>query len=105
MAGMIEEIAQTPIMVIQPTMEIVDGQHDFFPVQAMGFITEMNSNDFSRWGNITCGKVIYVAPMLRDPVVPGKVILNGAEFDIKSIRIYRNLSGELLGYRLVVSGG
>jgi len=106
MAGLIERIAKTAAVLKQPTGTITDGKEQFTTVNCLVFGLESVRHGFDEYGRIHYGKVFLVAPLASTPVLPGTITVDGTEYTMSHVKLYRNMSGVLYGYRIsVVSGG
>lgn len=105
MPGLIERIAQTPAVLKQPTGSIVDGKVQYRTVSCIVFGLESVQQGFDEYGRVRYGKVFLVAPLATTPVLPGTITVNGEEYTMSDILIYRNLRGVLYGYRISVASG
>ena len=93
----------TDIIILQPGA-IVDGKRTYTHISARGRVMDFSRRDFDCFGRVSCGKIVLIAP----PEVPdanARLLIDGEYFDLKSVKICRNLSGELVGCRCVVAGG
>ncbi len=105
MAGMIERNANFPLALKQRT-GITDGKPIFgSPVPCLGMVFGLSQNDINRLGSIQDGKVFLVAPLESHPALPGFITYDGKDYEIKSLKIIRNLKGIVQGYRIVAVGG
>jgi hypothetical protein len=104
MAGMIEKKAKTPITIKQPTGSFTDGKPEYSEVPGMAMFFDFSQRDLNYFGSIKNGKIFLVAPLATDPILPGKIIFNNKEYDLKAIKTYRNTKSEVLGYRCAVAG-
>ncbi len=104
MAGVIEKNAKTPFTILQQPV-IADGKTVFQQeVPALGMIFDWTKREFDLYGSIQNGKKILAAPLVVHPVLPGRVVFDGIEYEAKEIKIIRNLRGKLLGYKIIVAG-
>ncbi|MCD8295476.1 MAG: hypothetical protein LUE27_09590 [Clostridia bacterium] len=103
MAGIIERNARDTA-VIRRRAGIEDGKPVWSEEECLCFPMDFEQSDRDWLGAIESGKVFLVAPMGEAPGLPGMVVYNGEEYDIRGVRTYRNLRGELLGYRVAVAG-
>ena len=103
MAGIIEKIATTPIIIKQET-SIVDGQVIWGQdISALAFEMGFTQTDVGIFGTIHNGKIFLVAPTI-ELKQPALVICNGETYDVKGIKPYRSMKNVLLGYRIAVAG-
>ena len=105
MAGLIEKNARLDFTLKQAGDEIEDGKHTWIEVPCKGLMLDMRSNDFNLYGTLQDGKVFLVAPLKDEPLLPGFIVCNGKEYEIKTLKTLRNMRGTVLGYRIVAAGG
>lgn len=103
MAGIIERNAKTPA-VIKQKVSIVDGKPTWNSTPCVCMVFDFTQADIQYFGAVQNGKIFLVSPLPNPPKLPGMIVLDNIEYDIKGIKIYRNLKGELLGYRIAVAG-
>lgn len=92
--------ADTDITIEQPD-KIVDGKQQYISIPARGCMIDFSQRDIDFFGKIENGKIILVAPPVI-PRLPGRIILDNVIYDLKSVKICRDLSGRLRGCRCVV---
>ena len=103
MAGIIERNARVRA-IIKQRMGIEDGKTVWSEVECLCFSLDVEKAGKDYFGSIQNGKVIMVAPMDSTPTLPGFIIYEGVEYEIREIQTYRNLKGVVMGYRIVVAG-
>ena len=105
MAGIIERIAKNPATILQRT-GITDGKPVWSEISCLCFPFDFEQSDKEYFGAIQDGKIFMVAPLELDtpPELPGRIVYDGIEYDIRGIRTYRNLKGVCMGYRIAVAG-
>lgn len=103
MAGIIERNARDQA-VIKQRIGISDGKDVWADVQCRCFSLDFEQSDKEYFGAIQNGKIFMVAPLGTNPHLPGMILHNGIEYEIRGIRTYRNLKGVLLGYQIAVAG-
>ena len=103
MAGIIERYAKTA-MTLKQRSAIVDGKPTWSSTACLGMVLDYTGRDIDDFGAIKNGKIFLVAPMAFTPALPGMMLCDGVEYEIKGIKTYRNLKGVLLGYRIAVAG-
>ena len=103
MAGIIERNANTPA-IIKQRIGFWDGKPIWAELECYCFSLDFEQSDKDYFGTIKNGKILMVAPMEITPVLPGFIVYEGIEYVMKGIRIYRNLKGVLMGYRIAVAG-
>ena len=116
MAGVIEKYANNPI-TIRRRVGIIDGQPEWEEFAALAMMFDFTQSDIDYFtssgikrggnlGSIKNGKVFLVSPAIgQAPELPGQVLHDGKTYDIQGVKTYRNLKGQLLGYRVAVAGG
>ena len=104
MAGIIEKNAKNPI-TIRIASDIVDGETSFVNHAAMAMVFESSQLAFDNYGTVQHETTFFVAPLDVTPELPCEVIYDNACYDVKSIKIMRNMKGVLLGYKLTSVGG
>ena len=104
MAGLIEKNAKTPITV-RIASEIIDGETSFVNHPAMAMVFESSVSDLNNYGTVQHETTFLVAPFDVTPEIPCKITHNNACYDVKSIKIIRNMKGVLLGYKITSAGG
>lgn len=103
MAGIIERNARFQAIIKQRT-EIKDGKAVWSEVECRCFSLDFEQADKDYFGSIQNGKIIMVAPMESAPKLPGFIVYEGVEYEMRGVRIYRNLKGVTMGYRIAVAG-
>lgn len=104
MAGLIEKNAKTPI-TIRIAGEIIDGEMVFENRPAMAMVFESSQSVSDNYGTVQQEKTFLVAPFDVTPKIPCEIIHDGACYDVKSIKIIRNMKGVLLGYKITSVSG
>lgn len=103
MASIIEKYASENVTLLQGPV-IADGKTTFAEsIPAKAIVSDFTQADLDYFGRIQHGRIFYVSPLDSPPTLPGQIIWNGVTHDIKGIRIYKNLSGLLLGYKLAAA--
>ena len=103
MASIIEKYASEDVTLLQGAV-ISDGKTTFAEsIPAKAIVSDFTQADLDYFGRIEAGRIFYVSPLDAPPALPGQIIWNGITHDIKGIRIYKNLSGLLLGYKLAAA--
>lgn len=103
MAGIIERNARYEAVIRQRT-GIADGKPQWTDVTCRCFSLDFEQSDREYFGAIQNGKIFMVAPMETTPLLPGRIVFENVEYEIRGIRTYRNLKGVLMGYRVAVAG-
>lgn len=105
MSGIIGNYARNSI-IIRKRVGFVDGKPVFEDFNGIAMIFDFSRGDVSLFGAIQNGKVFLVAPNIPEaPEVHGQVIYDGQTYDIHGVKTYRNIKGELVGYKVAVAGG
>ena len=104
MAGLIEKNAKTPITV-RIAGEIVDGETLFVNHPALAMVFESSQTASDNYGTVQHETTFLVAPFGVTPDIPCEIIYNNACYDVKSIKLIRNMKGVLLGYKITSVGG
>ena len=103
MASIIEKYASEDVTLLQGPV-ITDGKTTFADsISAKAIVSDFSQADLDYFGRITSGLIFYVSPLDAPPTIPGQIIWNGRTFDIKGVRVYKNLSGLLLGYKIAAA--
>lgn len=103
MAGLIERYAKTEGMIRQ-RIGIRDGKAEWTRIPCLCMSFETSRTEFEDTGRLSGGIVFYVAPLEKTPELPGWIDCGEKEYEIKEIRVCRNLNGRLLGYRIATAG-
>ena len=104
MAGLIEKNAKTPITV-RIAGEIVDGETLFVNHPALAMVFESSKTASDNYGTVQHETTFLVSPFDVTPDIPCEIIYNNACYDVKSIKIIRNMKGVLLGYKITSVNG
>ncbi len=88
-------------IIIQQPDAIVDGKQTYTNLPARGRVIDFSQRDVDYFGTIQEGKIILVAPP-DIPKLPARIVAEGVTYDLKSVRICRDLSGRLVGCRCAV---
>ena len=103
MASIIEKYASEDVTLLQGPV-IIDGKPSFTEsIPAKAIVSDFSQADIDYFGRITSGLIFYVSPLDAPPTLPGQIVWNGRTFDIKGVRVYKNLSGLLLGYKIAAA--
>ena len=103
MASIIEKYASEDVTLLQEPV-IYDGKTTFTEsIPAKAIVSDFSQADLDYFGRITSGLIFYVSPLDTPPALPGQIVWNGRTFDIKGVRVYKNLSGLLLGYKIAAA--
>lgn len=88
-------------IIIQQPDKIIDGKQTYIDVFSRGRVIDFAQCDLDYFGTIQNGKIILVAPPVI-PLLPGRIVAGGIVYDLKSVKICRDLAGNLRGCRCVV---
>lgn len=80
---------------------IVDGKQQYTRIPARGRVTDFSQRDVDYFGTVENGKIILVSPP-DIPRLPGRIAVGEIVYDLKSVKICRDISGKLRGCRCVV---
>ncbi len=80
---------------------IVDGKQQYTRIPARGRLIDFSQRDIDYFGTIQEGKIVLVAPP-DIPSLPGRIVIDGVTYELKSVKICRDLSGRLRGCRCAV---
>ena len=92
-------------MTLKQRGGISDGKPVWTSVLCNGFTLDMTQADVEYFGRIKDGRIFLIAPLRSVPALPAMIVCDGREYEVKGIKTYRNLKGELLGYRMAAAGG
>ena len=90
----------TDIIIQQPDA-IVDGKQTYTNLPARGRVIDFSQRDVDYFGTVQEGNIILIAPP-DIPKLPARIVAEGVTYDLKSVRICRDLSGRLVGCRCAV---
>ena len=81
----------------------MDGKQTYTNIPARGRVIDFSQRDIDYFGTIQNGKIVLIAaPDI--PKLPARIIVEGEIYDLKSVRVCRDLSGRLIGCRCAVAG-
>lgn len=103
MSDIIERHAKTSAEIRQRT-GVSDGKAQWTSYACACVSCESARTDFEQSGRLYGGPVFHVAPFETTPELPGWIDVDGKEYEIKEIRVLRNLQGRLIGYRIATAG-
>ena len=98
---MFEDRLQEPVTVKVPTGAFADGQNGYTQFSGYALITDFTQRDINRYGSIKNGK-IFLLRCDNEPEPGSQVIHSGQTYDLKNIKICRDLDGNVECYRCVV---
>jgi hypothetical protein len=98
---MFEDLSQEPVTLRVPTGAFADGQSSYTEYQAHALITDFTSRDINRYGSIKNGK-IFLLRCDNEPEVGSQIIHSEQTYDLKDIKVCRDLDGKVECYRCVV---
>lgn len=81
-------------MTLRQMSGIVDGKPTWSDTSCRGIVLDFTNSDLDYFGAIKNGKIFLVAPLSFTPTLPGMMICDGFEYEIKGIKTYRNLRGD-----------
>jgi hypothetical protein len=83
----------------------VDGKPQYSESPGKALITDFSQRDINRFGNIGGGQIFMVKADTA-PEIDSQITHNGKIYDLKGIKVCRDLDGRIECYRCaVVSGG
>jgi len=98
---MFEDRLQESVTLRVPTEVFSDGQAAYTEYQAYALITDFTHRDINRYGNIKNGK-IFLLRCDNEPEPGSQIIHEEKTYDLKDIKICRDLDGQIECYRCVV---
>ena len=99
MASIIEKYASQDVTLLQDPV-VTDGKITYKTrIEVKAIVSEFKEADEKYFGKIRNGITFYISPLDDPPQLPGKILCHGREYEIKGVRIYKNLSSKLLGYK------
>ena len=103
MPSIIEKYASEDVTLLQGPV-IADGKTTFAEsIPAKASVSDFSQADLDYFGRIEAGRIFYVSPLDAPPALPGQIIWNGVTHEIQGVRVYKNLSGLLLGYKIAAA--
>jgi len=78
-----------------------DGQTGYSEYTGYALITDFTQRDINRYGNIKNGK-IFLLRCANEPEPGSQIIHSGQTYDLKNIKVCRDLDGNIECYRCVV---
>ena len=88
-------------IILEIPDSIVDGKQQYTRIPARGRLIDFSQRDIDYFGTIQEGKIVLVAPP-EIPQLPGRIVVEEVTYELKSVKICRDLSGKLRGCRCVV---
>lgn len=98
---MFEDRLQQSVTLRVPTGVFSDGQAGYTEYQGYALITDFTQRDINRYGSIKNGK-IFLLRCNNEPEPGSQIIHSGQTYDLKNIKVCRNLDGIIECYRCVV---
>ena len=98
---MFENRLQEAVTVKVSNGVFADGQTGYTEYPAYALITDFTHRDINRYGSIKNGK-IFLLRCDNEPVPGSQIIYSGQTYDLKDIKVCRNLDGQIECYRCVV---
>ena len=91
MASIIEKYASQDVTLLQNPV-IADGKITYKTrIEAKAIVSEFKEADEQYFGKIRNGITFYISPLDDPPLLPGKILCNGREYEIKGVRICKKL--------------
>ena len=98
---MFEDRLQEAVTLRVPTGNFADGQAEYEEYQGYALITDFTQRDINRYGSIKNGK-IFLLRCDHEPEPGSRIIHSARIYDLKDIKICRDLDGQVECYRCVV---
>ena len=98
---MFENRLQKLVKVKVPTGVFADGQAGYTEYIGYALITDFTHRDINRYGSIKNGK-IFLLRCDNEPEPGSQIVHSGQTYDLKDIKICRDLDGQIECYRCVV---
>ena len=98
---MFEDRLQEPVTVKVPTGAFADGQSGYTEYSGYAMIMDFSHRDIDRYGSIKNGK-IFLLRCKNEPAPGSQIVHSGQTYDLKDIKVCRNLDGQVECYRCVV---
>ncbi|MDD5596683.1 MAG: hypothetical protein PHV82_01980 [Victivallaceae bacterium] len=99
---MFEDRLQEPVTLQVPDGTFSDGQSGYAEYSAYALITDFTQRDINRYGTVKNGK-IFLLRCGHEPLPGSRISSREKTYDIKDIKVCRNLDGETECYRCVVA--
>ena len=77
---------------------IADGKIKWEETPVKIAVIDMTQRDIDAWGAIRNGKTVLIAPDII-PEHPAQIVIGGKAYDLKEIKVCRDLDGKLAGCR------
>lgn len=98
---MFEDRLQESVTLRVPTGIFADGHAGYTEYQGYALITDFTHRDINRYGSIKNGKIFLLR--CDDEPEPGSQIVHLEQvYDLKDIKVCRDLDGQIECYRCVV---
>jgi hypothetical protein len=98
---MFEDRLQEPVTLRTPTGNFSDGQSEHTEHQGYALITDVTRRDINRYGNVKNGKV-FLLRCASEPTPGSQIVHLDQTYDLKDIKICRDLDGQIECYRCIV---
>jgi len=98
---MFDDLLQESVTLRVPTGAFADGQAGYTGYQGYALITDFTHRDINRYGSIKNGK-IFLLRCDKEPEPGSQIIHSGQTYDLKDIKVCRDLNGRIECYRCVV---
>ena len=77
---------------------IADGKIKWEDMPVKIAVIDMTQRDIDAWGAFRYGKTVLIAPDVI-PEHPAQIVIGGKTYDLKEIKVCRDLDGKLAGCR------
>jgi len=95
---MFEDKYRESVTLRVPSGAFTDGKPAYTEFSGSAFIADFTEREEIAFGKIKSGKV-FLLKCENEPVAGSQLIHNGQIYDLKSIKICRNLDGQIECYR------
>ena len=98
---MFEDRLQESVILRISDRVFSDGQADYTDYQAYALITDFSRRDINRYSSVKNGK-IFLLRCAKEPKPGSQLIHSEQTYDLKDIKVCRDLDGQIECYRCVV---
>ncbi|MDD5729203.1 MAG: hypothetical protein PHV59_11635 [Victivallales bacterium] len=98
---MFEDLLAEPVILKVPSGTFSDGETQYSEYAAYALISDFTSRDLKTYGNIKNGKIFLLRCTVH-PEPDSRIIHDEKIYDLKEIKVCRDLDGEIECYRCVV---
>lgn len=98
---MFEDRINEPVTLKVPAGTFSDGQSLYNEYAAYAFISDFTSRDAKVYSNIKNGKIFLLRSSIQ-PEPGSQIAHDGKIYDLKDIKVCRDIDGEIECYRCVV---